>query len=188
MILRFLTKPAIYVNITDIYTESCPIAMDGFSQTNDKIAYSNDDLRLGMELLFYAYRDFIGPPDEILREHRLGRAHHRVIHFVGRNPGITVSDLLSILRITKQSLSRVLSDLLREGIVQQDQGTEDRRQRLLTLSDKGRAFEIQVSQSQRDRIAASFASAGPEAVEGFRKVLLGMISDPAVVCKFQRKG
>ena len=79
---------------------------------------------------------------------------------MGRNPGITVSDF-SILRITKQSLSRVLSDLLREGIVQQEQGTEDRRQRLLTLSDKGRAFEIQVSQSQRDRIAASFASAGP---------------------------
>ena len=162
--------------------------MDGFSQTNDKIAYSNDDLRFGMELLFYAYRDFIGPPDEILREHQFGRAHHRVIHFVGRNPGITVSDLLSILRITKQSLSRVLSDLLREGIVQQDQGTEDRRQRLLTLSDKGRAFEIQVSQSQRDRIAASFASAGPEAVEGFIKVLMGMISDPVDLRKFQSRG
>ena len=106
---------------------------------------------------------------------------------MGRNPGITVSDLLSILPITKQSLSGV-ADLLREGIVRQDQGTEDRRQRLLSLSDKGRAFEIQVSQSQRDRIAASFASAGPEAVEGFRKVLLGMISDPADVRKLQRKG
>ena len=176
------------MSISLTYIEGCSIAMDGFSQTNDKIAYSNDDLRLGMELLFYAYRDFIGPPDEILREHRLGRAHHRVIHFVGRNPGITVSDLLSILRITKQSLSRVLSDLLREGIVHQDQGTEDRRQRLLTLSDKGRVFEIEVSQSQRDRIAASFASAGPEAVEGFRKVLLGMISDPADVSKFLGKG
>ena len=162
--------------------------MDGNLQTRDQTVYSDDDLRLGMELLFYAYRDFIGPPDAILREYRFGRAHHRVIHFVGRNPGITVRDLLSILRITKQSLSRVLSDLLREGIVQQDQGTEDRRQRLLSLSNKGRAFETQVSQSQRDRIAASFVSAGPEAVEGFRKVLLGMISDPADVDKFQGEG
>jgi len=162
--------------------------MDGSLQTQDKHTYSDDDLRLGMELLFYAYRDFIGPPDEILRERQFGRAHHRVIHFVGRNPGITVRELLSILRITKQSLSRVLSDLLREGIVQQEQGTEDRRQRLLSLSDKGRAFETKVSQSQRDRIAVSFASAGPEAVEGFRKVLLSMISDPADVRKFQGEG
>lgn len=162
--------------------------MDGSLQTQDKHTYSDDDLRLGMELLFYAYRDFIGPPDEILRERQFGRAHHRVIHFVGRNPGITVRELLSILRITKQSLSRVLSDLLREGIVQQEQGTEDRRQRLLSLSDKGRTFETKVSQSQRDRIAVSFASAGPEAVEGFRKVLLSMISDPADVRKFQGEG
>ena len=78
--------------------------MDGSLQTHDKTAYSDDDLRIGMELFFYAYRDFIGPPDEILRLHKFGRAHHRVIHFVGRNPGITVRDLLSILRITKQSL------------------------------------------------------------------------------------
>ena len=162
--------------------------MDGSLQTQDKHTYSDDDLRLGMELLFYAYRDFIGPPDEILRERQFGRAHHRVIHFVGRNPGITVRELLSILRITKQSLSRVMSDLLREGIVQQEQGTEDRRQRLLSLSDKGRTFETKVSQSQRDRIAVSFASAGPEAVEGFRKVLLSMISDPADVRKFQGEG
>ena len=183
-----LSKSAIYVNIIDINIRICLTTMDGSIQTRDKTARSDDDLRLGMELLFYAYRDFIGPPDDILREHKFGRAHHRVIHFVGRNPGITVRDLLSILRITKQSLSRVLSDLLREGIVQQDQGTEDRRQRLLSLSDKGQAFETQVSQSQRDRMATSFASAGPEAVEGFRKVLLGMISDPADVRKFQSKG
>ena len=137
-----------------------------------------------MELLFYAYRDFIGPPDEILREHRLGRAHHRVIHFVGRNPGITVSDLLSILRITKQSLSRVLSDLLREGVVQQDRYGGPASTPLNSSDRVGHL--IQVSQSQRDRIAASFAS-GPEAVEGFRKVLLGMISDPADVSKFPER-
>ena len=153
--------------------------MDGFSQTNDKIAYSNDDLRLGMELLFYAYRDFIGQPDEILREHRLGRAHHRVIHFVGRNPGITVSDLLSkFLQITKQSRSGVVTPFTENTSCSKTKFPSC--QRLLTLSDKGRVFEIQVSQSQRTRIAASFASAGPEAVEGFRKVLLGMISDPTM--------
>jgi len=161
--------------------------MDGPLHTMDPQEYSDEDLRQGMELLFYAYRDFIGPPDEILKSYNFGRAHHRVIHFVGRNPGITVSDLLAILRITKQSLSRVLSDLIREKIVQQDQGTKDRRQRLLSLTEKGRDFEVQVSQNQRDRIAKSFAAAGPEAVAGFRKVLLGMISDPADIKKFERR-
>jgi len=162
--------------------------MDGSLQTLETQDNSDVDLRLGMELLFYAYRDFIGPPDEILKAYNFGRAHHRVIHFVGRNPGITVSDLLAILRITKQSLSRVLSDLIREEIIRQDKGTEDRRQRLLSLTEKGRDFEVQVSQNQRDRIAKTYAAAGPEAVEGFRKVLLGMISDPADVKKFERGG
>ncbi len=162
--------------------------MDGPLQTLETQDNSDVDLRLGMELLFYAYRDFIGPPDEILKAYNFGRAHHRVIHFVGRNPGITVSDLLAILRITKQSLSRVLSDLIREEIIRQDKGTEDRRQRLLSLTEKGRDFEVQVSQNQRDRIAKTYAAAGPEAVEGFRKVLLGMISDPADVKKFERGG
>ncbi len=162
--------------------------MDGSLQTLETQDNSDVDLRLGMELLFYAYRDFIGPPDEILKAYNFGRAHHRVIHFVGRNPGITVSDLLAILRITKQSLSRVLSDLIREEIIRQDKGPEDRRQRLLSLTEKGRDFEVQVSQNQRDRIAKTYAAAGPEAVEGFRKVLLGMISDPADVKKFERGG
>ena len=143
----------------------------------DEIVYSDDDLRLGMELLFYAYRDFISPPDEILKQYRFGRAHHRVIHFVGRNPGITVSKLLCILRITKQSLSGVLSELIREGIVRQEKGVQDRRQRLLSLTEKGKEFEVLISQNQRDRIAKSFVNAGPEAVEGFRKVLVGITSD-----------
>jgi len=150
----------------------------------DEIVYTDDDLRQGMELLFYAYRDFIGPPDEILKKYCFGRAHHRVIHFVGRNPGITVSNLLCILRITKQSLSGVLSELIREGIVSQNKGIEDRRQRLLSLTEKGREFELLVSQNQRDRIAKSFVNAGPEAVEGFRKVLVGIINDSADAKKF----
>src|ERR1700754_672898 len=91
-----------------------------------------DDLRQGIELLFFAYRDFTAKADETLVQYGFGRAHHRVIYFVGRNPGMTVSDLLDILKITKQSLSRVLGQLVRQGFIQQRPGP-DRRQRLLDL-------------------------------------------------------
>ena len=94
-------------------------------------AYSEAELRDAMELLFFSYRDFIGEPDAILSDYDFGRAHHRVIHFVGRNPDITVSDLLGVLKITKQSLSRVLSQLIREDFIKQVPGLTDRRQRLL---------------------------------------------------------
>ena len=135
-----------------------------------------EDLRKGMELLFYAYRDFTEEPDAILFDYKFGRAHHRVIHFVGGNPGITVSELLSILKITKQSLSRVLSQLVREGFITQTAGKLDRRQRLLNLTQKGIDLERKLSQSQRERIARAYREAGAEAVEGYRKVLLGMIN------------
>ncbi len=135
-----------------------------------------EDLRQGMELLFYAYRDFTGEPDAILAKYRFGRAHHRVIHFVGRNPQITVSELLDILKITKQSLSRVLSQLVREEFIIQRPGPRDRRQRLLELTQKGVDLERQLSESQRRRIAEAYREAGAEAVEGYRKVLTGMIN------------
>ncbi len=135
-----------------------------------------EDLRKGMELLFYAYRDFTAEPDAILADYKFGRAHHRVIHFVGGNPGITVSELLSILKITKQSLSRVLGQLVSEGFVTQSAGTVDRRQRLLRLTQAGVELELQLSRSQRERIARAYREAGAEAVEGYRKVLLGMIN------------
>ena len=92
-----------------------------------------DELRQGIELLFYAYRDFTAEADEVLLTYGFGRAHHRVIYFVGRNPGLPVSSLLDILKITKQSLSRVLGQLIRQGFVQQRPGP-DRRQRLLDLT------------------------------------------------------
>ena len=139
--------------------------------------YSDDALRDAMELLFFAYRDFTAEPDNILSEYNFGRAHHRVIHFVGRNPGMTVSQLLDILRITKQSLSRVLRQLVMDGFVAQDAGLNDRRQRLLRLTDKGRALEIQVSEDQRRRIQRAFAAAGPAGVDGFRRVLNSMMID-----------
>ena len=137
----------------------------------------DEELRQGMELMFYAYRDFTAEPDEILTEYRFGRAHHRVIYFVGRNPGIIVSNLLGILKITKQSLSRVLGQLVREGFITQRPGLSDRRQRLLELTPQGADLERRLSESQRRRIAAAYREAGAEAVEGYRKVILGMIND-----------
>ena len=136
-----------------------------------------EELRQGMELLFFAYRDFTGEPDAILARYKFGRAHHRVIYFVGRRPGMTVSNLLGILRITKQSLSRVLGQLVRDGFILQKPGLEDRRQRLLHLTDKGAALERALSEDQRRRISRAYREAGAEAVDGFRKVLLGMINE-----------
>ncbi|HLF59440.1 MAG TPA: MarR family transcriptional regulator [Alphaproteobacteria bacterium] len=137
----------------------------------------DEELRQGMELLFYAYRDFTAEPDSMLAEYGFGRAHHRVIYFVGRNPGITVSELLGILRITKQSLSRVLGQLVREGFITQRPGTRDRRQRLLELTAKGVDLERQLSQNQRERLAGAYRQAGAEAVEGFRRVVTGIINE-----------
>lgn len=146
-----------------------------------------DELRQGIELMFYAYRDFTAEPDAILARIGFGRAHHRVIHFVGRQPGMTVSDLLDILKITKQSLSRVLSELVSKGYVVQRPGTRDRRQRLLDLTDKGAELERQLSEGQRALVARAYRAAGAEAVDGFRKVLLGMINDTDRA-KFTRGG
>jgi DNA-binding MarR family transcriptional regulator len=137
----------------------------------------DEELRQGIELLFYAYRDFTGEADAILDKLGLGRAHHRAIYFVGRNPGITVSDLLAILKITKQSLSRVLSQLVRDGYILQRPGKRDRRQRLLELTDKGKELERQLTRTQRERIARAYREAGAEAVAGYRKVLIGLIDE-----------
>ena len=136
-----------------------------------------EDIRQGMELLYFAYRDFTAEPDAILSEYGFGRAHHRVIYFVGRNPGINVSELLAILKITKQSLSRVLGQLVREEFIDQREGTRDRRQRLLNLTEKGVALERRLSESQRSRLAEAYREAGAEAVQGYRDVLTGMISE-----------
>lgn len=137
----------------------------------------DEDLRLGIELLFYAYRDFTGEPDQILAGIGFGRAHHRVIYFVGRHPEITVGELLGILRITKQSLSRVLSELLRKGYVAAQQGTTDRRQRRLSLTETGVALERQLTENQRARVAAAYRAAGAAAVDGFKRVMLGMVNE-----------
>ena len=160
-----VTFKGIYVNMADIK-----------SRTN-LLLLQEETLREGVELLYFAYRDFTAEPDAILAEYGFGRAHHRVIHFVGRNPRMTVSELLAILKITKQSLSRVLSQLVREGFIVQHEGTEDRRQRLLELTSPGVTLERRLSDSQKKRFAEAYRNAGAEAVEGYRKVLMGMISE-----------
>lgn len=136
-----------------------------------------EELRQGMELLFYAYRDFTDEADVMLARFKLGRAHHRALYFVGRYPGISVSELLAILRITKQSLARVLNDLVRQGFITQTAGLTDRRRRHLELTPKGLDLERQLTEKQRARIAKAYRQAGAEAVEGFRKVLLGIINE-----------
>ena len=134
-----------------------------------------EELRRGIELMFFAYRDFTGEADSILAEQNMGRAHHRAIYFIGRNPGITVSELLSILKITKQSLSRVLSALVDSKHVVQKTGPEDRRQRLLYLTDRGSALESRLTEVQGRRFARAYRQAGMTAVEGFQRVLEGLL-------------
>ena len=131
------------------------------------------------DLLFFAYRDFTGAADRLLEELGLGRAHHRALHFIGRNPGMTVGDLLAILRITKQSLARVLTSLVEKGFVAQPRGRSDRRQRLLTLTEEGQALERRLFERQRERLAAAYRDAGAPAVEGFRRVMRGIMDEDA---------
>ncbi len=136
-------------------------------------------IRLAQDLLFFAYRDFTNAADVILEELGLGRAHHRALHFIGRNPRITVSDLLLILRITKQSLARVLGALVEQGYVAQTPGPDDRRQRLLTLTEKGSALERRLFERQMERLAPALNQAGHAAVEGFRVVMRAIMDQTA---------
>ena len=136
---------------------------------------TEEELRQAMELLFFAYRDFTGEPDAILADYGFGRAHHRVIYFVKRNPSITVNRLLGILQITKQSLSRVLGQLVREDFINQQTDAGDRRRRTLTLTEKGEALETRLTRCQGARISRAYKTAGADAVDGFKKVLAEII-------------
>jgi len=128
-----------------------------------------------IELLFFAYRDFVGHPDGILENLGFGRAHHRVLHFVNRNPGMKVAELLDILKITKQSLGRVLKQLIDQGYVVQQEGANDRRQRLLYATAKGEQLAMQLAGLQTARIARVLAEIGPGGRESARRFLAGMI-------------
>ena len=147
------------------------------------VAAKDADIMALMELFFFAYRDFIADPDAMLAEIGFGRAHHRVVHFIGRHPGLKVSELLAILRITKQSLGRVLRELIDEGYVCQREGRADRRQRLLYLTDKGEALHAKLAAPQIARFRRAFAATGEEARAAFARVLMEIVSEdhrPAV--------
>ncbi len=130
-----------------------------------------------MELLFFAYRDFVAEPDAMLAELGFGRAHHRVLHFIGRHPGLRVWELLAILRITKQSLGRVLRELVEQGYVRQQEGRTDRRQRLLYLTPRGERLLARLQEPQAARVARALREAGPRAAESFRGVLLALVDE-----------
>ena len=134
-------------------------------------------LRRAIELLFFAYRDFTAEADALLAHYGFGRAHHRVIYFVGRHPGVSVSELLIILKITKQSLSPVLGQLMREGFVVQLPDSADRRRRRLYLTAEAEALERQLTARQARRIAAAFEDAGAEAAAGFTEVLRAIVNE-----------
>jgi len=140
---------------------------------------TDEQLRRGIEAMFFAYKGFTADPDRILAERGYGRAHHRAIHFVNRQPGVNVNTLLAILGVTKQSLNRVLRTLIEDGLVEARVGKRDKRERHLHLTEAGAALEAELSTAQRDRMRAAYRAAGPEAVAGFRQVLEAMMDPEA---------
>ena len=165
-------------------TRAMPDAKDGRAGAagaagRNLLFLREEELRLAQDLLFFGYRDFTAGPDAILAEMGMGRAHHRVLHFLGRRPGLTVGELLGILAITKQSLSRVLSPLMAQGYVAQSPGRADRRQRLLSLTPPGEALERRLFERQRETVTGAYREAGPAAVEGFRHVMRGLMGPEA---------
>jgi DNA-binding MarR family transcriptional regulator len=160
-------KP-IYVSMPDTKIEARPLA-------NSPLYLRDEELRQGVDLLFFASRDISAYGESALQSARLGRAHARAIYFIARNPGLSVAELLSILKVTKQSLNRVLNDLINGGFVERKAGMRDRRTRLLRLSDKGATLEEAIWEARRPRLVRAFRDAGPEAVQGFRRVLASLV-------------
>ncbi|MEL6959019.1 MAG: MarR family transcriptional regulator [Pseudomonadota bacterium] len=150
----------------------------GARDTGSNLLFLTDEqLRKGIEAMFFAYRGFTADPDRILADLAYGRAHHRAIHFINRSPGTTVNNLLAILGVTKQSLNRVLRALVEDGLVRSEVGSRDKRERHLFLTEAGEELERRLSDAQRDRMRVAYRSAGPDAVAGFRQVLEAMMDD-----------
>lgn len=146
------------------------------SHSGESLLYLTDEqLRQGIEAMYFAYRGFTADPDRILGTMAYGRAHHRAVHFIKRAPGTTVTNLLEILGVTKQSLNRVLRTLIEDGLVESRIGPSDRRERNLYLTETGEVLENRLSDAQRTRMRAAYRDAGPEAVAGFRRVLEAMM-------------
>ena len=146
------------------------------------------EIRRGVELLYFGYGNMTRSADAMLAEHGLGRAHHRALYFIARQPGLTVGELLRLLAITKQSLGRVLSELTERDLVGTTSGEQDRRQKLLRLTDAGSALEADLFDRFRERLSAAYRHAGQEAVTGFWQVLEGLIppEDRALVMDLSR--
>lgn len=148
----------------------------GEIQRGESLLFLTDEqIRQGIEAIYFAYRSLLSEPDRILETMEYGRAHHRAVHFINRAPGTTVTNLLEILGVTKQSLNRVLRTLIEDGLVESRVGKHDKRERNLFLTDKGRALEAELSDPQRERMRRAYREAGPEAVSGFRKLLEAMM-------------
>jgi DNA-binding MarR family transcriptional regulator len=161
--------------MADINVNTKIAPTDGFGERPGAMAAPGEPTWDIIELLFFAYRDFVGDPDEVLSKLGFGRAHHRVLHFVNRNPGIKVADLLDILNITKQSLGRVLKQMIDQGYVVQKEGAQDRRQRLLFVTPKGEALALKLAGLQTQRITRAFGELGPGAHDAARRFLTAMI-------------
>ena len=173
---HWVTNKPKYVNMTDINLTAAPrrpSQADADPKSEPKPA--GEPIWDVIELLFFAYRDFVGDPDDVLAKFGFGRAHHRVLHFVNRNPGMKVAALLDILKITKQSLGRVLKQLIDQGYIEQREGERDRRQRLLYVTPKGADLALRLAHLQTTRIARAFGEVGPGAHEAARKFLTAMI-------------
>ena len=145
--------------------------MTAAKSMNAMLFLTDDQLLQGIELMYFAYKGFTSDPDLILQNYTYGRAHHRAVHFINRRKGLKVSDLLDILGITKQSLNRVLRQLINDGLVESRMGRKDKRERNLFLTDDGEKLERQLSDAQRKRMRSAYRAAGPDAVMGFRLVL-----------------
>src|SRR3984885_2587417 len=162
--------------MTDINFSNLSAAADSRAGEARAHGPGSADLRWDIiELLFFAYRDFVGDADHELEAFGFGRAHHRVLHFVYRYPGLKVADLLDVLRITKQSLGRVLKQLLDEDYIVQKAGNNDRRQRLLFATAKGEALVGKLAGLQTDRLSRALRDIGPSGADTIRQFLRAMI-------------
>jgi DNA-binding MarR family transcriptional regulator len=158
------------------------------SPTASPLFLREHEVRRGVELLFFGYTRLTRSIDDGLLQFGLGRAHHRALYFIARQPDLTISELLKILAITKQSLGRVLTDLGERNFIETRSGIADRRQKLLRLTDEGKAFEAQLFEALRASLASAYAAAGQESVTGFWRVLEGLIppADRSLLAALQK--
>ena len=157
--------------MTDVFSASNPSAIAA-------PFLREDEIRRGVELLYFGYTRLTNAIDQELAKQGLGRAHHRALYFIARQPDLTVGDLLKLLAITKQSLGRVLKELHERDLVITKAGQVDRRQKLLRLTDAGEKLESDLFDQLRRRLSSAYKSAGQESVTGFWDVLEGLIPEP----------